>query len=68
MRTITLNEQQQREVEILTRLQAEALDGATAAELLGVSTRQVRWRRAQFRQASMAGVACCRRMAIACCV
>jgi transposase len=56
MRTITLNEQQQREVEILTRLQAEALDVATAAELLGVSTRQVRRRRAQFRQAGMAGV------------
>jgi len=56
MRSITLNEQQQREVEILTRLQAEALDVATAAELLGVSTRQVRRRRAQFCQAGMAGV------------
>ena len=32
MRSITLNEKQQREVEILTRLQAEALDVATAAE------------------------------------
>ena len=56
MRTITLNEQQQRAVEILTRLQAEALDVATAAELLGVSTRQVRRRRAQFRQEGMAVV------------
>ena len=42
MRTITLNPEQQREVEILTRLEAAALDVATAAELLGVSTRQVR--------------------------
>ena len=56
MRTITLNENQQRAVEILPRVQAGALDVATAAELLGVSTRQVRRRRAQFRQAGMAGV------------
>ena len=53
---ITLNAEQQREVEILTRLQAEALDVATAAELLGVSTRQVRRRRAQFRQEGLAAV------------
>jgi transposase len=56
MRTITLNEKQQREVEILTRLQAEALDVATAAELLGVSARQVRRLRACFRQEGMAAV------------
>jgi len=57
MRTITLNEKQQREVEILTRVQAGALDVATAAELLGVSARHVRRRRACFRQEGMAAVA-----------
>jgi hypothetical protein len=36
MRTITLNPKQQREVEILTRLEAGVLDAGTAAELLGV--------------------------------
>jgi transposase len=56
MRTITLNEKQQREVEILTRLQAGALDVATAAELLGVSARQVRRLRAGFRQEGMAAL------------
>jgi transposase len=56
MRTITLNPEQQREAEILTRLEAEALDVATAAELLGVSTRQVRRLRARFRQEGMAAV------------
>jgi hypothetical protein len=54
MRTISLNLQQQREVEILTRLEAGALDVETAAELLGVSARQVRRRRAGFRQDGMA--------------
>src|SRR5450756_1386902 len=56
MRTISLNLQQQREVEILTRLEAGALDVETAAELLGVSARQVRRRRARFRQDGMAAV------------
>jgi transposase len=56
MRTITLDEKQQRDVEILTRLEAGALDGATAAELLGVSTRQVRRLRVRFRQQGMAVV------------
>lgn len=56
MRTITLNSKQQREVEILSRLEAGALDVATAAELLGVSTRQVRRRRARFRAEGMAAV------------
>jgi transposase len=50
MRTITLNPKQQREVEILTRLEAGAVDGVTAAALLGVGTRQVRRRLAGFRQ------------------
>ncbi len=56
MRTITLNPEQQRKTEILTRLAAEALDVATAAELLGVSTRQVRRLRVRFRQEGMAVV------------
>jgi transposase len=56
MRTLTLNEKQQREVEILTRLRAGALDVATAAELLGVSARHVRRLRACFRQEGMAAV------------
>src|SRR5665811_1622059 len=50
MRTITLNPKQQRAVEILTRLEAQALDVGTAAELLGVSPRQIRRLRARFRQ------------------
>jgi transposase len=56
MRTITLNPQQQRHVEILTRLEAGALDVATAAELLGVSVRQVRRQRVRFRRDGMAAV------------
>lgn len=56
MRTITLNPEQQRKAEILTRLEAEALDVVTAAELLGVSTRQVRRLRTRFRQEGMAAV------------
>jgi hypothetical protein len=56
MRTITLNPKQQREVEILTRLEAGVLDAGTAAELLGVGVRQVRRRRARFRQDGMAAV------------
>jgi hypothetical protein len=56
MRTVTLNAEQQREVEILTRLEAGVLDAATAGELLGVSTRQVRRLRGRFRQDGMAAV------------
>jgi transposase len=56
MRTVTLNGEQQRKVEILTRLVAGVLDLGTAAELLGVSTRQVRRLRARFRQEGMAAV------------
>jgi len=56
MRTITLNPKQQREVEILTRLEASALDTASGAELLGVGTRQVRRLRARFRQEGFAAV------------
>jgi transposase len=56
MRTITLNPRQQREAEILTRLEAGTLDMETAADLLGVSERQVRRLRARFRQEGMAAV------------
>jgi transposase len=56
MRTITLNPKQQREVEILTRLEAGALSIGTAAELLGIGVRQVGRLRARFRQESFAAV------------
>jgi transposase len=56
MRTITLNPKQQRHVEILTRLESGALDVATAAELLGVSGRQVRRQRVRFRREGMSAV------------
>jgi transposase len=56
MGTITLNEKQQREVEILTRLEAGVLEVGTAAELLGVGARQVRRLRARFRQEGMGAV------------
>jgi transposase len=56
MRTITLNPKQQREVEILTRLEAGAVDGVTAAALLGVGARQLCRRLARFRQEGFAAV------------
>jgi len=56
MRTITLNPKQQREVEILTRMEAGALDVSTGAELLGVTPRQVRRLRARFRQEGFGAV------------
>ncbi len=56
MRTVTLNPKQQRHVEILTRVEAGALDGAAAAELLGVGARQVRRQRVRFRQEGMVAV------------
>lgn len=56
MRTITLNPEQQREAEILTRLESAALDVTTAAALLGVSVRQVRRLRARYRQEGLAVV------------
>ena len=56
MRTITLNPKQQRDVEILTRLEAGVLDVGIAAELLGVGVRQVHRLRVRFRQAGMAAV------------
>ena len=51
-----MNPKQQREVEILTRLEAKAVDGVTAAALLGVGARQVRRRLARFRQEGFAAV------------
>jgi transposase len=54
MRTITLNTKEQRVVEILTRLEAGVLDVGVVAELLGVSTRQVRRMRERFRDEGMA--------------
>ena len=56
MKTITLNPRQQREVEILTRLEAGAVDVGATAALLGVSPRQVRRLRARFRQEGFAAV------------
>jgi transposase len=50
MRTITLNPKQQRKVEILTRVEAGAVDISTAAELLGLGPRQIRRLRARFRR------------------
>ena len=51
-----MNPKQQREVEILTRLEAGALDAGTAGELLGVGARQVRRLRARFRLEGFATV------------
>jgi len=56
MRTITLNPKQQRAVDILTRLEAGALDVSTAAEMLGVSSRQVRRLRVRFREKGFGAV------------
>src|SRR3989304_2996467 len=56
MRTVTLNQKQQREVEILARLKARALDVGTAAGLLGVSPRQVRRLRARFHREGFGAV------------
>ena len=51
-----MNPKQQREVEILTRMEAGALDVSTGAELLGVTPRQVRRLRARFRQEGFGAV------------
>jgi transposase len=56
MRTLTLNPEQQRDVEILSRVEAGVLDVGTAAQLLGVGLRQLRRKRAQFRTQGMAAV------------
>jgi hypothetical protein len=54
MRTVTLSQKQERKVEILTRLEARAMDSTTAGELLGVSARQLRRVRGRFRQEGFA--------------
>jgi hypothetical protein len=56
MRNITLNPTQQRQVDILTRLVAGAIDVPTAAELLGHSPRHIRRLRARFQQEGMEAV------------
>jgi len=56
MRTITLNPRQQRQVEILTRLESGNLETAQAALLLGLSARQTRRLRAKFIAEGMAAV------------
>src|SRR3954452_2823311 len=53
MRTLSLTAGQQRRVEILTRLDAGSLSVAEAAELLGVSSRQVRRLRQRLTQEGM---------------
>ena len=68
MRTITLNPRQQREVEILSRLEAGALDAGTPGELLGVGVRQIRrcglaFAGRAWRPSSMATLAVARPMA-----
>ncbi|HZK67795.1 MAG TPA: ISNCY family transposase [Chloroflexota bacterium] len=51
-----MNPKQQRQVGILTRLEAGALAVCVVAQLLGVSSRQVRRLRARFRQEGFAAV------------
>ena len=56
MRTVTLNQKQQRKVDILTRLEAGAVDVGMAGELLGISARQLRRVRVRFRKEGFGGV------------
>ena len=56
MRTISLSPEQQRAVQILTRLEAGVLGVSRAAELLGVTPRQVRRLRTRFRQEGFGAV------------
>lgn len=56
MGTITVTAREQREVEILSRLESGVLDATTASELLGVGARQVRRLRQRYRQVGMAAV------------
>jgi hypothetical protein len=53
MRNITLNPAQQRQVDVLTRLLAGAIDVPTAAGLLGYSPRHIRRLRTRFQQEGM---------------
>jgi hypothetical protein len=56
MGTLTLTDQQQREVWILERLEAGAVDMASALAALAISERRLRRRRARFRAQGMAAV------------
>ena len=56
MRTVTLNDHQQRRVDILIRLDAGSITTSTAAQLLGVTPRQARRLKTSFREAGMASV------------
>ena len=54
MRTITLSPKQQVAAEILTRLEAQVVGTSEAAQLLGLTPRQVRRLRARFQQEGFA--------------
>ena len=54
MKTLTLSTKQRCRVDLLTRLDAGSLDGATVAALSGVSPRHVRRLLGRFRQEGMA--------------
>jgi len=56
MGTITLTDQQQRVVQILERVEAGRIDAESAARALGMSPRQLRRKRVQFRTQGMAAV------------
>lgn len=56
MGTLTLTDQQQRTVQILERVEAGVVDASSAARALGISTRQLRRKRARFRSEGMAAV------------
>jgi len=56
MRTITLNEKQQRRCEIATRLIAKKITNREAGELLGLSNRQVRRIRQRYEADGLATV------------
>lgn len=56
MRTVTLNDHQQRRVDILIRLDAGSISTSTAAQLLGVTPRHARRLQASFRREGMASV------------
>ena len=56
MRILVLNEKQQRRIDILIRLDGGSTDVTTAANLLGVSPRQVRRMRIKFQNEGMAAV------------
>ena len=56
MGTLTLNDQEQRRADVLTRLAAGAISAPRAGELLGVTARQVRRLRAAFKTGALASI------------